>query len=554
MNTPKQEAAFFNKKLRVIPFRHFKRACDLPINGVAQCHIQVVTDEKGNPMASPSAPAGFGPNEFHTAYNLPCTPGGVPGAICNTPVSFGPQTIGIVTAYNAPNIESDLNIYSQTYGLPPCTKANGCLTVVNQNGTTSLPSTNASWALETSLDVETAHMICQTCKILLVEATSNSLLNLATAVNRAAIMGATSISNSYGAPEWSGETFYDNYYNHPGVAVTASSGDNGYGSSYPAAAPGVVAVGGTTLQIFSDNSYSGETAWKGAGSGCSTYETANSFQTGLPNWNQTLCGTKRAIADISADADPNTGAAIYDSTPYSGSSGWWIVGGTSLSSPLIAGVYALTGGLPAGKLAANILYTNNGLNFHDVTNGSNGSCGAFSMCNAISGYDGPTGVGTPNGIGGFSFTVLPTSTPTPTLTPTPTSDVTPTPTDIPTETPTPTNTPTPTPTNIPTPTSTPTPTPAGDTTAPVVSITSPANNSFVRQFSRVTINATASDNVKVTKVEVSINGGSAVADTTSLYSWNWNVPFGVNRKYTITAKAYDAANNTSTSSITVTSN
>jgi subtilase family serine protease len=157
--------------------------------------------------------------------------------------------------------------------------------------------------------------------------------------------------------ESSGETTYDSSYNHSGIAVTASSGDGGYGVEYPAASPYVVAVGGTTLNLTSSNTYSSESAWSSAGRGCSAYETANSWQTAVSDWSQTGCGTKRGVADVSADADPNTGAAVYDSTRYQGQSDWFQVGGTSLSSPLIAGVFALAGGASSYANAQQIPYT-----------------------------------------------------------------------------------------------------------------------------------------------------------------------------------------------------
>jgi subtilase family serine protease len=376
--------------------------CPGAVAGSARCHSHVVTDSHGVPITSSSPiPGSYGPVQFHDGYNLPCSVGGTsPQAVCTT-TTFGGQTIGIVDAYNDPTIESDLGTYDTQYGLPACTTANGCFTKVDQNGGTKYPRTNSGWALEISLDVETAHEICQTCRILLVEASSSSLSNLAAAVREAAKLGATEISNSYGGSESSGETSYDSSYTHPGIAVTASSGDTGNAVEYPAASPDVVAVGGTTLNLTSSNAYSSESAWSSGGSGCSAYETANSWQRAVSDWSQTGCGTRRGIADVSADADPNTGAAVYDSTTYQGQSGWFQVGGTSLSSPLIASVFALAGGTSNFSNAQQVPYNSfTSSNSHDVTTGSNGSCGTI-MCNATTGYDGPTGLGTPNGTGGF---------------------------------------------------------------------------------------------------------------------------------------------------------
>jgi len=355
--------------------------------GNANCNALVVTDRKGTPQVTPG-PAGYGPAQFRGAYGLPSSaPAG--------------QTIAIVDAYDDPNIASDLNTYSSQFGLPLCNSANPCFKKVNQSGASSpLPKANSGWALEIALDVEIAHATCPNCKILLVEASSNSLSNLAAGVKTAAKLGATEISNSYGGSEFSSELSetYAAPYNQPGVAVTVSSGDNGYGSfGFPAALSSVITVGGTTLTLGAGNTYGGETAWSGAGSGCSLYATAPSWQSFL-----TACGGKRGTADVAADADPNTGAAVYDSVRYQGRSGWFRVGGTSLSSPLVAGIYALAGGLPAGTSGASGLYGHlgDGTVLHDVTSGSNGSCSTL-MCTGGAGYDGPTGVGTPLGIGAF---------------------------------------------------------------------------------------------------------------------------------------------------------
>jgi subtilase family serine protease len=353
--------------------------------GAAHCHAQVVTDKQGNPAASTS-PTGYGPAQFHTAYNLPTTSGSL-------------RTIAIVDAYDDPTIRDDLTVYSSTYGipdLPTCsspTAQQACFVKVNQSGTTSsYPRKDAGWALEIALDVEIAHATCQNCKIILVEASSNSFANLSAAVDRAATLGANVISNSYGGSEFSQETSssYDGHFNHPGIAVTVSSGDGGYGVEYPAASQYVTAVGGTTLTLNGSNQRTGETVWGGAGSGCSAYEPKPAWQT------DTGC-SRRTVADVSADADPNTGASVYDTTRYQGQSGWFQVGGTSLSAPLIGGVYAL-GTLPV--TAGSYPYSHR-TSLFDVTSGSNGNCGGSYLCTGVAGFDGPTGLGTPNGTGGF---------------------------------------------------------------------------------------------------------------------------------------------------------
>lgn len=512
--------ALIPKKLFTFILRRFKPLCGFPGYGLVYCHAKVVTQNDGVTPLAGNTPlsTSLGPTQFHTAYQLPCQPGGGVQSGCSTPSQFGPAMIAIIDAFHAPTLENDLTVYSNYFGIPVCTKANGCLTVVDQNGGQNLPTqVNSGWAMETSLDVEVAHAICQTCKILLVEVSSNSFLNMGVGVNTAARLGAAAISNSYGGAEWSGEKSYDSYYNHPGIAVTASSGDNGYGAEYPATSPNVVGVGGTTLQLYTDFSYASESVWSGTGSGCNRYETASPWQTSLPNWNQTACLTRRAISDVAADADPNTGAAVYDSTAYGGRTGWWQVGGTSLSSPIIAAAFALAGGVAPNTQAPSILYANSTLaNFHDITTGSNGLCSTI-MCKAVSGFDGPTGLGTPNGILGFGPVLFASPTPTPT------------------------------------PTSTPIPTPPADTVAPVVTITSPSDGSTVRRNSGLTIRASASDNVGVTKVEFYINNSLLSTDTASPYRASWTVPSTRNVKYILAAKAYDAAGNSSSSAVMVTS-
>ena len=349
--------------------------------GSARCDALVVTDAQGNPMASSSPAAGaYGPAQFHTAYALPTT-------------SASAQTIGIVDAYNDPNIASDLATYDSYYGLPSCTASNGCLSVVNQSGGTSLPKTNSGWSLEISLDVETAHEICQNCKIVLVEASSSSIANLGASVNEAVKLGANVVSNSYGSSEYSSEvTDSSSYFNHPGTMITVSAGDGGYGVEFPAASQYVTAVGGTTLHLNADNTYQSEAAWNKTGSGCSTYIPK-------PTWQLDTGCAKRTVGDVSADADPATGAAVYDSVRYNGQSGWFTVGGTSLSSPLVGATYALAGNASTLNYGSNS-YANIA-SLHDVTTGSNGTCSPAYLCTAQVGYDAPTGNGSPNGLGAF---------------------------------------------------------------------------------------------------------------------------------------------------------
>ncbi len=345
--------------------------------GDTRCHSRVVTDQKGSPNAT-TTPSGYGPAQFRSAYGL-------------TASGSSSTTIAIVDAYDDPNIESDLGVYSSQFGLTACTTANGCFKKVNQTGGTSYPSRNAGWSLEIALDVEIAHGICPSCKILLVEATSNSFTNLLAAEDYA-VAHANVVSNSWGGGEFSGETSYDTHFNHLGKPITVSSGDSGYGVEYPAASQYVTAVGGTTLRLTTSNTRSTETVWGGAGSGCSALEPK-------PTWQKDTGCIRRTVADVSADADPNTGAAVYDSVRYQGRAGWFQVGGTSLASPLIAAVYALAGN---GASTNDGSYPYSHLSgLFDVKSGSNGSCGGSYLCTGVTGYDGPTGLGTPSGTAAF---------------------------------------------------------------------------------------------------------------------------------------------------------
>jgi subtilase family serine protease len=362
------------------PTRHTTHACATPAAGYAACYAEVVSTATGSGVSSLAAtPTGYGPADLRGAYNL-------------TSVGSATQTIAIVDAQDDPTAEADLAAYRSYYGLPACTTANGCFRKVNQTGGTSYPSTDAGWALEISLDLDMASAICPGCHVLLVEATSASLANLGAAVDEAATLGATTISNSYGGGELLARlSGASSHYNHPGIAITASSGDSGYGVSFPATAATVTAVGGTTLTW--NGTTRTETAWSGAGSGCSSYFAQPAGQASAG----TGC-TRHAIADVSAVADPATGVAVYDTTPYSGQSGWFTVGGTSVSSPIIASVIALAGN--ASSYTNSYPYSHTG-SLNDVTSGSNGTCTTTQWCNARAGWDGPTGLGTPNGTAAF---------------------------------------------------------------------------------------------------------------------------------------------------------
>jgi subtilase family serine protease len=351
------------------------KVCAVPPAGEAGCHSWITVDDKGEPLAT-SGPTGYNPVDLQAAYALS---GGSSG------------TVAIVDAYDDPNAESDLAVYRAKFGLPACTTSNGCFKKINQNGGSSPPRANTGWAEEISLDLDMVSAICPNCHILLVEASSNSFANLVAAVDRAASTpGVVAISNSYGGGEYSGEVGDQSHYHHPGIAVTVSSGDNGYGVEFPAASQFVTAVGGTHL-TRSGSSFN-ETAWSGAGSGCSVYIAKPSWQ------HDTGCGN-RTVADVSAVADPNTGVSVYDTYGLRPHGGWLVFGGTSVAAPIIGAVYALagnTGGIADGSFS----YAHTASLF-DVLSGSNGSCGGLYLCTSTGGYDGPTGNGSPRGTGAF---------------------------------------------------------------------------------------------------------------------------------------------------------
>jgi subtilase family serine protease len=349
--------------------------------GDARCHSHVITDERATPFAT-TAPTGLNPADLVSAYQIPSL-----AANAATP------TIGIVDAFDDPNAESDMNVYRAQFGLPACTTANGCFRKVNQRGVQgAYPRKNQGWGLEISLDLDMASAICPACHILLVEADSNSLANLGASVNTAVALGATVVSNSYGGGEFAGEQ-NDQDYNHPGHAITASSGDAGFGVEFPAASGFVTAVGGTSLRRAANARGWTETAWSGAGSGCSAFVPKPAWQ------NDTGC-PRRTIADVSAVADPNAGGvSVFDSFGFQGQKGWFVVGGTSASAPIIASVYAIAGNAATVDYAS-FPYAHTASLF-DVTSGSNGTCSPAYLCTAGVGYDGPTGLGTPNGTGAF---------------------------------------------------------------------------------------------------------------------------------------------------------
>ena len=348
-------------------------------------------------------PQGYARPPFHIKPNLTnATPTGLSPARVRHAYGFDQlsnggegQILAIVDAYDHPNIEADLGVFSTTFGLPACTTANGCFQKLYASG--AKPKTNAGWALEISLDVEWAHAIAPYAKILLVEAKSSSFTDLLKAVDVAVKSGASVVSMSFGGSEFGSEASYDAHFNVGGVTFLASSGDSGNGVEYPAASQYVIGVGGTTLNVDASGNYVGETAWSGSGGGLSVYEPEPSSQANYP----LPYAGKRGIPDVAYDGDPNTGFPVYDSVTYQGQSGWFQMGGTSAGAPQWAGLIAIANSLrvAAGKARLsgtyNVLYgivtTGYGSDYHDVTTGTNGTCG--SVCSAAGGYDYVTGLG-----------------------------------------------------------------------------------------------------------------------------------------------------------------
>jgi subtilase family serine protease len=344
------------------------------------------------PAAGGPTGVGYGPNSLRNAYGLSAGPG--PGG----------QIVAIVDAYDDPHAAADLAVYRSDWGLPACSPSTGagCLSKINQNGAASpLPAASGAtgWATEESLDVDMVSAICPYCKILLVEANSENVTDLGTGVNTAIALGAKYVSNSYGTPESTADPgLNSSFYNHPGVAITAAAGDNGYGTLFSAASRFVTAVGGTTLSPENNARGWSETVWDdlsiglgSTGSGCSAIETKPTWQT------DTGC-SRRTDNDVAADADPNTGVAVYDTYDQAG---WLEMGGTSAGAPMIAAVYALAGTPTAGTYPSSYPYQNTG-SLWDVTSGGNGTCTPAYLCTGEVGYDGPTGWGTPHGLAAFA--------------------------------------------------------------------------------------------------------------------------------------------------------
>jgi hypothetical protein len=355
---------------------YHRPVCGPVASAHARCHAHVVTGKNGIPLISVD-PRGYTPQQLRDAYKIAAT-------------GDRSTVIAAVAALGYDNAESDLAFYRAYFALPPCTRDNHCFKKLNQQGRPrDYPPQDVDWAQDSAIDLEMASAMCPNCKLILIEADQNSFANLGAAEDTAARLGAHVIVNSYGGDE-PGSQQFEHFYDHPGVAVVASSGDRGFIVQFPAASSHVVAVGGTRLEA-DDNKHRGwtESAWADGGSGCSTLYAK-------PKWQRDTGCAMRTVADVAAEADPSTGVAIYGPL-VNGGSGWLEFGGTSVAVPIIGGIYGANGGhMHEGRdlyRQARVLF--------DVKSGNNGVCDPAYLCTAGGGYDGPTGNGTPNGIVAF---------------------------------------------------------------------------------------------------------------------------------------------------------
>jgi subtilase family serine protease len=373
--TGTSDEALDQEALAGVTSQPFKSLFESAVPGQARCFTKIRTDASGNVQNSPG-PQGLTPADLQSAYKIPS--------------STKRYTIAIIDANDNPGVLNDLAVYRAQFGLPPCTEADDCFRKVNQNGVAGqYPYPDPDWSTEIILDVSMASAACPSCKILLVEANSPTVEDMGTAVNTAVRLGASVVSNSYGFPETTENSTYDKeFFDHPGVAIFASTGDSGYGTQYPASGYSIISVGGTTLVKSASSRGWAEKAWAGAGSGCSGF-------TAKPPWQTDSGCDKKMTADVSATADIDAGVAIYD-TEGDETNGWIVIGGTSAATPLVAAIFAATGHADVGGPS---VWKRDSTDFFDVTSGSNGKCKTNYFCTAGIGYDGPTGWGTPNGAG-----------------------------------------------------------------------------------------------------------------------------------------------------------
>jgi hypothetical protein len=370
----------------------YRAACPPAGPGEATCFVlytprTVAAVARAAGFGTVSAPAGWGARAIERAYRLP--------------VARNPrQTVAVVGAFDTPRLQSYLNTYRRQYGLPPCTTANGCFRKVNGAGRAGpLPrdGTLSGWDLEATLDVDMVSAACPRCRILVVEAKTPLVPDLAAAEDAAVRLGAAVVSNSFGGRENGFALTTARAFRHPGHAIVVASGDKGFNAAaFPADLASVTAVGGTELTRAPNSRGYTETVWNefpagAGGSGCSAY-------VGKPRWQRDRHCPGRTVADVAALA---WNVAVYNRDW----GGWGELGGTSAAAPIVAGVYGLAGNAAAITPGYEYAHTRS---LFDISDGSNdfflqdgATCGGDYLCVAKKGYDAPTGLGTPDGIGAF---------------------------------------------------------------------------------------------------------------------------------------------------------
>ena len=330
----------------------------------------------------------------------------------------GSRAIAIVIAYDNPTVKADLDFFRSWFGLPVAKwKEVKVTTAVNASASCSTVPFNSGWALESAMDTQWSGAMAPNARIILVEACDNSFTQLGLAeveaIKQVNLYGGGQVSNSWGGGEYSGETAWDatfrlNWTSGKPVSFFFSAGDSGLGAQYPSSSPWVVSAGGTTINRDASQNFVSESCWSGSGGGTSTYELwSSTFSAGngpwtafqVPLFNATVGASPRKTPDMAADADPNSGAWVR----YNGA--WYVVGGTSLAAPLLAGIVNNSNNQLGIAPRLGGVFTNdeNNLlysqlltykeyknNFYDVTTGSNGAA-------ATVGWDYCTGVGSPRG-------------------------------------------------------------------------------------------------------------------------------------------------------------
>jgi subtilase family serine protease len=386
-----------------IPASSTEITSDIGLNAHTSIQMALTPHQLNGATAQPAELPPFAGYLFETPASAACVyhlasprvPGCNPN-LTTVDVTGGSKAIAIVDAYDDPNAAADLAFFSAQFGLP---KPN--FSVVYASTKPAIDPTGG-WEVEESLDIEWAHAMAPSAKIFLVEAKTNSFANLLAAVQVAseivAFAGGGEVSMSWGGSEFAQETEYDSYFTTPGVVYTASAGDSP-GVIWPGASPNVVAAGGTSLsRDLLTGMLISENTWQDAGSGFSDFESRPKFQKSI----ESIVGPSRGVPDMSFDSNPNTGVWVWDSNPIptAADAGWYVVGGTSVAAPSLAGIINLSGQFSATSKDENTLIYKSaaaGVGFKDVTYGN---CGLNISEFTMPGWDFCTGVGSPRGLNG----------------------------------------------------------------------------------------------------------------------------------------------------------